>query len=191
MFILLPRLRGIQADRMLILKLVLMVPRHIIYDFVNVMYRQADLDDEGDEAMTEVGTTKGGDQKIIQKMMKSSDVTEIIPDRNYKTYAIFTLGLFSLSLPAIIHCAWRFTHNQAMGKRLDHYLSNSKIFVGGYSFRWREQDLFATQCPDMRFCYTLPQAKESLRNISMKVSFNIYLMSGENQFRKSTSRICR
>ena len=143
------------------------------------MYRRSDEEDAGGEdGITEIGSTRTGDAKVGANNLKSSDVTEIIPDRNYRTFAIFVVGLFSLSLPAIAHCAWRFTHNLEMNDRLDYYLSNANIYVGSYSFKWREQDFFATQCPNMEFCNTLQQAKNNLKTVANDVRFFFFINLG-------------
>jgi hypothetical protein len=56
-----------------------------------------------------------------------------------------------------------------MKTRLDYYLKNTEIHVGDYSFKWRQQDLFATECPEMQFCNTFEKAKENLKKTAEKV----------------------
>jgi hypothetical protein len=138
------------------------------------MYRKADMeeDGEGDATTTEVGSTREEGKTIGANALKSTDITEVAPDRNYKTYLIFTLGLFSLSLPSIVHCAWRLTENARMKVRLDLYLKNTEIHVADYSFKWRQQDLFATECPEMQFCNTFEKSKEKLKKTAEKVHEN-------------------
>jgi len=159
---------------MLILKLVLMVPRTVIFDFVNIMYRKADMEEEGenDGATTEVGSTREGGKTIGANVLKSTDITEIVPDRNYKTYLIFTFGFLSLSLPSIAHCAWRLTENYRLKNRLENYLLNTEIHVADYSFKWRQQDLFANKCPEKSFCYDFKTAKEKLAKVAETVHKN-------------------
>ena len=154
---------------MIILKLVLMVPRSVIFDFVNVMYRSAAVEEE--ELEDETNVTTGTKQKKAGFHLKSTDVTEIVPDRNYGTFFIFMFGLFALCLPAIVHCAWRLTENSLLSDRLDIYNANANLFIAEYSLRWKEQELYSTQCPDMTFCLTFNGAKTKLDGAKTEVNY--------------------
>lgn len=146
------------------------------------MYRKANLEEEGGEDdNNQVGSNGNGGKegKNGNNDLRSSDITEIVPDKNLKTYLIFIIGLISLCIPSIVHCAWRFTENNQMKKRLDYLLANTIIHVGDYSFKWRQQDLFATQCPQMAFCSNFTTAKEKLKAVSNTVRYKFeYVQRG-------------
>jgi hypothetical protein len=165
MFVIGPRLNTIHNNRMLILKLVLLVPRTVIWEFVYVMYRDNSDEEENDEDQSQMDAkSRVGTSTVNANMLKkqTDEVTEIIPDKRNTTFLIFILGLFSLSLPAIVHCIWRLTDNQLMSVELSHYQDTTELYSQLYSFVWRNQEIWTTECPDMTFCRDLPSAKKNL-----------------------------
>jgi hypothetical protein len=150
---------------MLILKLVLLVPRPIIMDFVNVMYRAGSNendDDEEDEAATMAGVKS---RQAANTKVRSDDISEIIPDKNNKTLITFILGLFAISVPSIIHCGWRLSNNNVIQNSMTDYLSTVKLYTGIYSLRWRETDIWAASCGDI-FCNDF---STSMSNVSSAI----------------------
>ena len=197
LFLIGPRLRQINQDRILILKLVLLVPRPVIWEFVNVMYQRRTDEDGAEDEDAETQTIIGNNDKAKALKAKSDEVTEIIPEKRNSNSIIFIVGLLSLSIPAIIHCAWRYTSNQSISTSLDQYLSTAKLYTGTYSFRWRQLAIYATNCkspgPDMNFCQTLSEARTKISDAANH-NYDIYrnvqtVFAGNDQFSEILYRI--
>ena len=111
------------ADQILILKLLLLVPKHLVWDFVFTIYRD---DSEDEEGMGEEGADGDNEKakddakaKAIAMKLRSEEVVDIINDHVYQLYVFFGFGLSSVILPVLVHVIWRYTFNTSYGHELD------------------------------------------------------------------------
>lgn len=182
---LIPVIRIVMTERLVILKLLLLVPKHLIYDFVFTIYR-----DESDDDQLLVSEGVGDSEKAREDAkakalkLRSEEVVDIVNDNVYQLYTFFGVGLASIVLPLLIHVIWRYGFNTSYQKELDSYYDASFLFTSTNSLLWRATGLLAP-CPfrlasDQRFCSQMVSASEDLNESTMKADG--YLKSLQDKF---------
>lgn len=167
-----PRIREIQNDRILILKLMLLVPKSVVWDFVYTIYRDTDEDEENmeDEMMDEDGNTgKAAKDAVKAKALKmrSEEPVDIINDNVYGLYYFFGIGIASLCLPLIVHLAWRYTFNTMWSTELYFFYDVVTLFTYTNSLLWRSTGVWAP-CEflgpdDKAICLNLKNSTANIR----------------------------
>ena len=176
---LLQRIKEIQTDRLVILKLLLLIPRAMVWNFVSQVYRdQDDDDDDDDDATTTDNNAKSqttmGASKSIHKL-KSDETIEVLQDDVYKLYLFFGLLIFSITIPPIVHVAWRYSFNADWGLSLDHYVDVVTFYTTINSLLWRATGLWALKdfvpTNDKPFWLDLETAKSRLKTTKDTVCY--------------------
>jgi len=175
-----PRIRHVQADRLLILKLLLLVPKSVVWDFVYTIYRD-DADDEeggeedsfGDDKSRSGGQAAKDQAKAKALKLRSEEAVDIINDNVYGLYYFFGLGLFSVVLPLIIHLIWRYTFNTAWTEELHKYHDVTSLYTAANALLWKATGLLAPceirEPKDYRFCAPLAANAYDVRTSADKV----------------------
>ena len=122
-FFILPAIKKLQGERSNILKLLLLVPKSLIWDFVYVTYKEKE---EGEDADEEDSRELSDAQKLAlskakSRKMKTDDAIEVINDSKVRLLVITFAALLSVALPIIVHCAWRYTDNQTSQLTIERY----------------------------------------------------------------------
>jgi PAS domain S-box-containing protein len=163
--LLVPRIRQVQAERLLILKLLLLVPKHLVWDFVYTIYRDAEDEDEengGMDDFEEDGKT-GADAKNAAKAkamkMRSEEAVEIVNDNVYGLYTFFGLFTASIAVPLIVHVAWRYSFNASWTDKLNNYNDMLSLNINLNALTWRAVGVLAPceirPTRDAGFCMTM------------------------------------
>jgi hypothetical protein len=177
-----PRLRDIQSDRILILKLMLLVPKSVVWDFVFMIYRDTDEDDEdavdeGDDGVSRTGQAAKDAAKARALKMRSEDPVDIVNDNAYGLFYFFGFGLASLCLPLIVHVAWRYSFNAAWSLKLYYYYDIVTLYTYASSLLWRSTGVLAPTeflpSTDKDIFYNLSRTTYNLRYAADK-AFNKY-----------------
>jgi hypothetical protein len=175
-FVYIPNIRQIQAERLLILKLLLLVPKSVVWDFVYMIYRDAeDEDEEGlEDDFDEDGKSRTGQAakdaaKAKAMKMKSEESVEILNDNAYGLYLFYGIGLFSIVVPLIIHVAWRYAFNAEWFVNLYYYYDTVSLFTSINALLWRSAALWypTEYALTEDIPYTLP-----LRNATMDIRYS-------------------
>jgi hypothetical protein len=145
--VLLPVIRRVQSDRLIILKLLLLVPRSIVFDFVTNIYKDPeDVDDENDfDDGKSVGSNKKAEILKRQRKLDSDETVDVVVDNAWGLFLFFGLGLFSISLPAIVHVAWRYSFNSGWEIELHKYSDVVSMYTRINALSWRSTGLWAPQ----------------------------------------------
>ena len=173
-----PAIRQVMADRILILKLLLLVPKSVVWDFVYTIYRD-DSEDEENLVDGEVGDTEKAREEAKAKAMKlrSEDAVDIIADNAYQLYIFYGVGMFTVILPVLIHVIWRYTFNAAYSEELYTYHEVSFLYTTVNSLLWRAVGLLAPcsfRLPkDQSFCSKMAAGSQELTD-NTKRAFKYY-----------------
>jgi hypothetical protein len=112
--LLVPRIRIIQADREKILRLLLLMPKSNVYDLVHRVYTSAD--DEEDDVKKQKGEDEDDESEEEEEADEGVDgetqEITVVADRSIGIYAVFAVGLATLTVPIIAHAVYRFTQDQ-------------------------------------------------------------------------------
>jgi hypothetical protein len=181
---LIPRIREVQAERLLILKLLLLVPKHLVWDFVYTIYRDAEEEDEENGGVSDFdddGKT-GADAKNAAKAkamkMRSEDTVEIVNDNVYSLHYFFGLLTASIAVPLIIHVAWRYSFNAEWSVKLDSFNDLLALNINLNALTWRSIGLIAP-CEirpprDQNICISMASAASSIRSSADSSSHKYY-----------------
>ena len=200
-FIVIPRLREIQTDREKILRLIVLLPKSIIYDLVYNVYAEVDLTKTEEELQREEefaaqkreeenrsrGTiskasdgqteSESGDQDYEEEdaasaaVIDTSDIT-VIPDRSLKLILIFSLGLSSLTIPLIVHLIWRYTFNTTLYNLVDLNSAVGDLHAKTQIATWQLLGL-SLNCPNTEFCAKDPKASFKKSLIDIESSYGV------------------
>ncbi len=108
-FLIVPRIRLVQADREKILRLILLMPKSNVYDLVHRVYTTASDEDEDEKKQTdEDEEDEDEDDDAAEGDEGEAQEISVVADRSIGIYAIFALGLASLAAPVIVHAIYRF-----------------------------------------------------------------------------------
>jgi hypothetical protein len=157
-----PALRALHQERIQLLKLLLLVPKSLVWDFVYITYKEKEENEEdgeeGNQSMT--ATEKLALSKAKQRKMKTEDVVDIVDDNKSKIVIYLSILLFSISIPLIAHCAWRYTDNISASANIGRYTDVLKLYysfsalreesIGIYSPSQVAPDLFAPYFGDVK-----------------------------------------
>jgi PAS domain S-box-containing protein len=161
-----PSIRNVMADRILILKLLLLVPKHLVWDFVFTIYRDDSEDDEDGDMGDEGNEKAKEDAKAKAMKLRSEEVVDIVNDNAYQLYIFYGLGLASVILPVLVHVIWRYSFNASYTKEMGSYHDASFLFTSTNSLLWRATGLWAPcvyrKAMDQSFCSTMKSASTNL-----------------------------
>lgn len=134
-----PNIRNIQTERILVLKLMLLVPKSVVWDFVYTIYRDSeeedeDAVDEDDDGISRTGQAAKDAMKAKALKLKSEDQVEILNENKHGLLYFFGLGLASICLPLIVHVAWRYSFNAAWSTKLYYYYDIITLYTYASSF---------------------------------------------------------
>ena len=173
--LLVPRIRNIQAERLLLLKLLLLVPKSLVWDFVNRIYKDTEEDkDELDDGQS--GTT-GKSEALKAKAMKriTKESVDIVNDNAWALYLFFGIGLLSISIPLIVHVAWRYSFNTMWADQLHDYTDVLGLYTEINALLWRSTGLWAlttfVEDKDKRFWANISYTSSRLSYSADKVFF--------------------
>lgn len=177
-FAIIPQFRAVQQDREKILRLIVQLPKSVVYDLVYKVYATVDLEaEESQEEAAEIdfqleqakkeAADEDGDDEDGVEGGAGIDVQDIsvIPDRSNKLYAAFAIGLFSISLPLIVHVAWRYAYDVELYKTVTLVTDFSILYTESISLSWRPMG-FYLNCVDEKFCDKYPKNRDAfLKNV--------------------------
>jgi PAS domain S-box-containing protein len=180
-----PTIRSIMVDRLLILKLLLLVPKHLVWDFVFTIYRDDSEDEDGEgEFGIEQAEKAKEDAKAKAMKLRSEEVVDIVNDNVYKLYVFYGLGLASVILPAMIHVIWRYSFNNGYIEEIGSYHDASFLFTTTNSLLWRATGMLAPcsfrRPSDQSFCSNMKAASKDLYD--NVVQANKYLKSLQDKY---------
>lgn len=191
-FILYFRIQGIQRDRVSLLKLLLLIPKTTIFEFVSTIYR--DQEEEDDDGMEDGKSTASGSRKtdILKRLKKmhSDEVVDVKVDNSYGLYIFFGVGLLSVSLPLVAHVIYRFVFNANYAYELHQYMDVLELFADIHSLLWRSTGLWAIRgyvpTRDMRFWYNMNDTTYRLNAATNEVYSRYYIVqkdfAGDDEF---------
>jgi hypothetical protein len=162
-----PVIRKIQTDRLLILKLLLLIPKHVVFDFVYTIYRDADDEDEmGDEVddKSQIGGGNQTEKELARKKalkMRSEESVDVLNDNVYGLYYFYGFFLASICLPLIIHVAWRYSFNSKWSEELNYFYDATTLFSATNALTWRAVGLWGPRefRPAIDATFSLPMAE--------------------------------
>lgn len=148
LFVFVPGIHGIQSDRILILKLMLLVPKSVVWDYVYTIYCDGHEDneeaaDDGEDGISGTGQSAKDAAKARALKMRSEDPIDIVNDSAYTLLYFFGFGLASLCLPLIVHVAWRYSFNAAWSQKLYYYQDIVLLYAYANSLLWRSTGVLA------------------------------------------------
>lgn len=168
-----PRIREIQSDRILRLKLLLLVPKSVVWDFVYTIYRDNDDEENLNDELEDANGKGSKDDKDAAKQralkLRSEDPVDIINDNVYGLYSFFGIGLLSMCVPLIVHVAWRYSFNTQWSQKLDFYFDMLTLYTYANSLLWRDTGMFAPcQFLDKSdtFCFSISVQTQFIRTFA-------------------------
>ena len=170
-----PRIRQIQSDRLLVLKLLLLIPKSVVWDFVYRIYRDDSEDDMNEDAdgSRELDGNEQNEQKAKALRLHSEESVEIINDNAYGLYLFFGLLMLSITLPSIVHVAWKYSFNTTFRTNLENYQSALLLLSSFNSLLWRSTGLWGVcdfrRPRDYAFCASLKATAAQIRTAADQV----------------------
>jgi hypothetical protein len=170
--LLVPRIRQVQSDRLLVLKLLLLVPKSVVWDFVYRIYRDDSEDELNDDDLDDGKSRADGNEeanKLKAKALRlhSEESVEIVQDNIYGLYLFFGLLMFSLVIPSIVHVAWKYSFNTLWIEHLDMYKNTVLLYSTLNSLGWRAVGLWGVcdfrRPRDYAFCASVKATTANIR----------------------------
>lgn len=123
MLLILPSIQKLQAERLTLIKLLLLVPKSLVWDLVYVTYKENGEgdDQDADENQSLEAAQKLALNKAKARLMKTDDVIEVIDDSQKRLLILLSMVFFSIAIPVIAHCGWRYADNKAADITLSRY----------------------------------------------------------------------
>lgn len=150
-FLILPKLRQVQADRERILRLLVLMPKSVIYELVHRVYvttnsEDEDVDKDEDEDDDE-------DEQNDEKENVETELQEItvVGNKSIAIYATFAAGLLVLALPPVVHAIYRFIDDQKLHTSVLLLKDLSTLYLTMNSLSWKSMDPYF-ECQNPAFC---------------------------------------
>lgn len=135
LFWIMPATRKLQKERLLLMKMILLLRKSLVWDFVYVTYAEKEDGEEEDQSQEKTEAQKLALSKAKARQMKTDDVIEVIDDNKRKLSISFFVILLSISIPVVVHCAWRYSDNQLGASRVDDYVDILTVYDSFHALR--------------------------------------------------------
>jgi hypothetical protein len=160
-FLILPKIYQIQADREAILKLLLLVPKSVAFDLVNNVYttttaeQDEDVekkeDDKDSESSDEESDSEENDEASDTEGTEGQEIA-VVSDKSRSIYYTFIFGLSLLCVPVIANAIFRFIGDQTDLATVDLINDLTTLYGKVTVLSWQS---FAGyfKCEHYEFCY--------------------------------------